>query len=95
MVAEKPIKYLTFAITSFLICLFVCLERAQIRGDYIKAEEHCGIAILTDPSDENYLSLYADLKWEIHRDSDRAERYYDQAVKASPDDWCVFLLSIL
>jgi len=33
------------------------------------------------------LSLYADLIWETQKDSSRAGSYFDQAVKASPDDW--------
>jgi len=31
--------------------------------------------------------MYADLIWESHKDASRAETYFDQAVKAAPDDW--------
>lgn len=31
--------------------------------------------------------MYADLIWQSHKDASRAETYFDQAVKAAPDDW--------
>lgn len=65
-----------------LIC---CAE--QVCGDLIKAEEYCGKAILANPNDGDLLSMYADLIWENHKDASRAESYYDQATKASPDNW--------
>ncbi|MBA0668924.1 hypothetical protein Goklo_001797 [Gossypium klotzschianum] len=36
--------------------------------------------------------MYADLIWETHKDSSRAETYFDQAVKTAPDD-CFVLAS--
>ncbi|KAA8535105.1 hypothetical protein F0562_030108 [Nyssa sinensis] len=58
----------------------------EVRGDFVKAEEYCGRAILADPNDGNVLSLYGDLIWQTHKDAHRAVRYFDQAVKAAPDD---------
>lgn len=59
----------------------------QVRKDYLKAEEYCGRAILTNPNDGNVVAMYAELVWTIHKDSSRAETYFNQAVAASPDDW--------
>lgn len=52
-----------------------------------KAEEYYGRALLASPGDGEVLSLYGSLIWETQRDEDRAHGYFDQAVKASPDDW--------
>ncbi|KAL3535869.1 hypothetical protein ACH5RR_004330 [Cinchona calisaya] len=61
----------------------------EVRGDFVKAEEYCGRAILAtaSPGDGNVLSLYADLIWQMHKDAPRAESYFDRALKAAPQDW--------
>ena len=58
----------------------------DVRGDFEKAEEYCGRAILVGPNDGNVLSMFADLVWQIHKDAPRAQSYFDQAVQAAPDD---------
>lgn len=67
--------------------LMCCTIEKQVRKDYLKAEEYCGRAILTNPNDGNVLAMYAELVWKIHKDSSRAETYFNQAVAAAPDDW--------
>lgn len=58
-----------------------------MRKDFARAEGYCGRAILENPNDGGILSMYADLIWEGDKDTHRAESYFDQAVKAAPDDW--------
>ncbi|KAG2333618.1 hypothetical protein Bca52824_004798 [Brassica carinata] len=58
----------------------------EVRGDYLKAEEYCGRAVLVSPYDGNVLAMYAELVWMIHKDSSRAESYFSRAVAAAPDD---------
>ncbi|RID68785.1 hypothetical protein BRARA_C00923 [Brassica rapa] len=58
----------------------------EVRGDYLKAEEYCGRAVLVSPYDGNVLAMYAELVWMIHKDSSRAESYFNRAVAAAPDD---------
>lgn len=68
-------------------CIYADLKLEQVRGDFARAEEYCGRAILANPNDGNVLSMYADLVWKSDKDAERAEAYFDQAMKVAPDDW--------
>lgn len=61
--------------------------------DYVGAEEYYGRAILASPGDGEVLSLYGKLIWETQRDQRRAQRCFDQAIKACPDNWYAKKLS--
>ncbi|MBA0607279.1 hypothetical protein Godav_019610, partial [Gossypium davidsonii] len=58
----------------------------EIRGDYSRAEEYCGRAILANLDDGNLLAVYADLIWHNQNDIQRAKSYFEQAVKTAPND---------
>lgn len=62
-------------------------EMKQVCGDYGKAEEYVERAILANPSYADALSLYANIIWQREKNADRAEAYFDQAVKSDPNDW--------
>lgn len=59
----------------------------QVERDYVRAEEYYGRAILASPADGEVLSLYGKLIWETQSDQERAKGYFDQAIKACPEDW--------
>lgn len=62
----------------------------------MRAEEYYGRAILASPGNGELLSLYGKLIWESHRDGERAKSYFDQSVRASPDDWyCLFVCLVV
>jgi Tfp pilus assembly protein PilF len=42
---------------------------------------------LVNPGYADALSLYADLIWQKEKNADRAEHYFDRAVKSDPHDW--------
>ena len=42
---------------------------------------------MASPGDGHILSLYADLIWQTEKNPDRAEGYFDKAIKSAPDDW--------
>lgn len=58
----------------------------QTKGDYGRAEEYYGRAILAEPSDGEILSQYAKLIWEHHHDQETASSYFEQAIQAAPSD---------
>ncbi|XP_019173985.1 PREDICTED: uncharacterized protein LOC109169566 [Ipomoea nil] len=62
----------------------------EVKGDFVKAEEYCGRAILANADEGHIFCLYADLIWCLYKDAARAKSYYEQAVKVSPDDCYVF-----
>lgn len=82
----KEVKFESkFNLCENVLCVSLGLI-LQVRGDVEKAEEYCERAILMNPDEGNVLSLYGDLIWCNHKDANRAQTYFDQAVKSAPDD---------
>ncbi|VVB13332.1 unnamed protein product [Arabis nemorensis] len=78
------------------ICSFSSAQMISMKSecDERKAEEYCERAMLSDNGrDGEMLSMYGDLIWKNHRDSVRAQSYFDQAVQSSPHDWLSSRLS--
>ncbi|KAM7256742.1 hypothetical protein ACFE04_012483 [Oxalis oulophora] len=66
----------------------------EVRGDFGRAEEYCGRAILANnksgggdgDGDGDVLAMYGDLIWQSDKDLERAECYFDQAIQTNPND---------
>ncbi|KAI3511485.1 hypothetical protein L1887_18639 [Cichorium endivia] len=60
----------------------------QTKGDLKGAESYYLRAIQAGPDngDSKVVSQYAQLVWELHRDQEKANGYFEQSVKASPTD---------
>ncbi|CAI9782472.1 unnamed protein product [Fraxinus pennsylvanica] len=58
----------------------------EVRGDFVKAEEYYGRAILANPGDGTQDSNIRLKIWLKYEDSERADILFNQAVEAAPDD---------
>lgn len=58
----------------------------QSKGDLHGAEEYYSRAIDEDPHNEEILSIYANIVWQLHHNKDRAVAYFERAVAATPED---------
>ncbi|WMV17800.1 hypothetical protein MTR67_011185 [Solanum verrucosum] len=60
------------------------LSTPKCKGDLRGAEEYYSRAVLTDASDGEIISQYANFIWHLHHDQNKASSYFKRAVQASP-----------